>query len=169
MLYARISGIASYVPDDILDNEMLSKMVDTNDEWITTRVGIKERRILKKEGAGIDADECFADVARWCAMHHEEWELERLLKNGLHVSRENFTAMNACIEHGLTNAGKLLLDRGMNFDEFCAWAQRQPQREQNMETLNDLREYWRERQEAQSQANTPESQKTPENGGMVLG
>lgn len=52
MLYARISGIASYVPDDILDNEMLSKMVDTNDEWITTRVGIKERRILKKDGAG---------------------------------------------------------------------------------------------------------------------
>ena len=48
MLNARISGIASYLPDDILDNEMLSKMVDTNDEWITTRVGIKERRILKK-------------------------------------------------------------------------------------------------------------------------
>ena len=35
MLNAKISGIASYVPDDILDNEMLSKMVDTNDEWIT--------------------------------------------------------------------------------------------------------------------------------------
>ncbi len=52
MLNARISGIASYVPDDILDNEMLSKMVDTNDEWITTRVGIKERRILREEGAG---------------------------------------------------------------------------------------------------------------------
>lgn len=52
MLSARISAIASYVPDDILDNEMLSKMVDTNDEWITTRVGIKERRILRKDGAG---------------------------------------------------------------------------------------------------------------------
>lgn len=49
---ARISAIASYVPDDVLDNEMLSKMVDTNDEWITTRVGIKERRILHVEGAG---------------------------------------------------------------------------------------------------------------------
>ena len=45
---AKISGIASYVPDDILDNDMLSKMVDTNDEWITTRVGIKQRRILKE-------------------------------------------------------------------------------------------------------------------------
>ena len=52
MLYPKISGIASYVPDDILDNEMLSKMVDTNDEWITTRVGIKQRRILHLEGEG---------------------------------------------------------------------------------------------------------------------
>lgn len=52
MLNAKISGIASYVPDDILDNEMLSKMVDTNDEWITTRVGIKQRRILHGEGKG---------------------------------------------------------------------------------------------------------------------
>lgn len=47
MLNAKISGIASYVPDYVLDNEELSRMVDTNDEWITTRVGIKERRILK--------------------------------------------------------------------------------------------------------------------------
>ena len=59
MLNAKITGIASYIPDDILDNEMLSKMVDTNDEWITTRVGIKERRILKKDAGssymGIEA------------------------------------------------------------------------------------------------------------------
>lgn len=52
MLNAKISGIASYTPDDILDNEMLSKMVDTNDEWITTRVGIKERRILHDDSKG---------------------------------------------------------------------------------------------------------------------
>ena len=52
MVNARIAGIASYLPEDIIDNEMLSMMVDTTDEWITTRVGIKERRILKKEGAG---------------------------------------------------------------------------------------------------------------------
>lgn len=52
MVNAKISGIASYVPDDILDNEMLSNMVDTSDEWITTRVGVKERRILHCEGKG---------------------------------------------------------------------------------------------------------------------
>ena len=48
MLNAKITGIASYLPDDILDNEMLAQMVDTSDEWITTRVGVKERRILNK-------------------------------------------------------------------------------------------------------------------------
>lgn len=48
MKNAKITGIASYVPDYILDNEELSQMVETDDEWITTRVGIKERRILKK-------------------------------------------------------------------------------------------------------------------------
>jgi len=52
MTYARISGLASYAPDDILDNDTLSRMVDTSDEWITTRVGIKTRHILRKEGAG---------------------------------------------------------------------------------------------------------------------
>ncbi len=40
------------MPDDILDNHMLSEMVETTDEWITTRVGIKERRILHLEGEG---------------------------------------------------------------------------------------------------------------------
>ena len=49
MLNAIITGIASYVPDYVLNNEELSHMVDTNDEWIMTRVGIKERRILKKD------------------------------------------------------------------------------------------------------------------------
>lgn len=52
MYSAKITGIASYVPDYVLTNDELSQMVDTNDEWITTRVGIKERRIQKGEGLG---------------------------------------------------------------------------------------------------------------------
>ncbi|MBQ1725629.1 MAG: ketoacyl-ACP synthase III [Muribaculaceae bacterium] len=49
MRNAKITGVASYIPDYVLTNEELSHMVETNDEWITTRVGIKERRILKKD------------------------------------------------------------------------------------------------------------------------
>jgi 3-oxoacyl-[acyl-carrier-protein] synthase-3 len=47
---AAITGVAGYLPDYILTNEELSRMVDTNDEWIMTRVGIRERHILKEEG-----------------------------------------------------------------------------------------------------------------------
>ena len=49
---AVITGIGGYVPEDILTNEDISRMVDTTDEWIMTRVGIKERRILRGEGLG---------------------------------------------------------------------------------------------------------------------
>ena len=49
---AAITAVGAYVPDYVLTNKILETMVDTNDEWITTRTGIKERRILKKEGAG---------------------------------------------------------------------------------------------------------------------
>ena len=49
---AAITGIHGYVPEYILTNKELEKIVDTNDEWITSRTGIKERRILKGEGQG---------------------------------------------------------------------------------------------------------------------
>ena len=49
---AAITGIQGYVPDYILTNKELETLVETNDEWITTRTGIKERRILKGEGLG---------------------------------------------------------------------------------------------------------------------
>ena len=49
---AVITGVGGYVPDYVLNNDELSRMVDTNDEWIMSRVGIKERRILNEEGLG---------------------------------------------------------------------------------------------------------------------
>lgn len=49
---AAITAVGGYVPEYVLTNQILETMVDTNDEWITTRTGIKERRILKEEGLG---------------------------------------------------------------------------------------------------------------------
>ena len=49
---AAITGIQGYVPEYILTNKELETMVDTNDEWIVSRTGVKERRILKGEGKG---------------------------------------------------------------------------------------------------------------------
>ncbi|MDE7072775.1 MAG: 3-oxoacyl-ACP synthase, partial [Bacteroidales bacterium] len=47
---AAITGVGCYLPDYVLTNDELSRMVDTSDEWIMTRIGIKERRIQKEEG-----------------------------------------------------------------------------------------------------------------------
>ena len=49
---AAITAVGGYVPDFVLSNKVLETMVDTNDEWITTRTGITERRLLKESGKG---------------------------------------------------------------------------------------------------------------------
>ena len=49
---AVISAVGAYVPEYVLTNEEIGKMVETTDEWIMTRVGIKERHILKEPGEG---------------------------------------------------------------------------------------------------------------------
>jgi 3-oxoacyl-[acyl-carrier-protein] synthase III len=51
-IHAAITAVQGYVPEYVLTNKELEQMVDTTDEWITTRTGIKERRILKGEGKG---------------------------------------------------------------------------------------------------------------------
>jgi 3-oxoacyl-[acyl-carrier-protein] synthase III len=50
---AAITGVGGYVPDYVLTNQELETMVDTTDEWITTRTGVKERRILKGDNMGV--------------------------------------------------------------------------------------------------------------------
>ncbi|MEK8178923.1 beta-ketoacyl-ACP synthase III [Flavobacterium buctense] len=49
---AAITAVGAYVPEFVLSNQVLETMVDTNDEWITTRTGINERRLLKEKGKG---------------------------------------------------------------------------------------------------------------------
>ena len=49
---AAITAVGAYVPEDILTNKMLEELVDTTDEWILSRTGIKERRILKDPSKG---------------------------------------------------------------------------------------------------------------------
>ena len=74
---AAITGVAGYVPDYVLTNQELSKMVDTTDEWIMTRIGIKERRILKGEGLGTSHMAAFAvtDLLRKTNTHPDEVDM----------------------------------------------------------------------------------------------
>lgn len=58
---AIITAVEGYVPEDVIDNEMLSKMVDTSDEWIMTRIGIKTRHILKDHKGPSDMGKIVVD------------------------------------------------------------------------------------------------------------
>ena len=59
---AVIAGVGMYVPEKILDNKMLETMVETNDEWIQSRTGIKERRILEEGGTSVLATKAVEDL-----------------------------------------------------------------------------------------------------------
>ncbi|NDV79132.1 beta-ketoacyl-ACP synthase III [Dysgonomonas sp. 511] len=77
MIRAAITGISAYAPEDVLTNAELAKIVDTTDEWIMTRVGIKERRVLKGEhlGTSVMAKEAVSDVLRKTNTKPEEVEV----------------------------------------------------------------------------------------------
>jgi 3-oxoacyl-[acyl-carrier-protein] synthase-3 len=74
---AVITGVGGYVPDYVLTNEELSTMMDTSDEWITTRVGIKERRILKDKelGTSFMASKAVEDLLAKSGAKREEIDL----------------------------------------------------------------------------------------------
>jgi 3-oxoacyl-[acyl-carrier-protein] synthase-3 len=102
-IHAAITGVHGYVPEHILTNDDLSKMVDTSDEWITTRTGIKERRILR-DGACSDL-----------ALHAVQGLLEKTNTNPLDVELVILatvtpdypfpsTANVLCDKAGMTNA-----------------------------------------------------------------
>jgi len=74
---AAITAVGKYVPDHVLTNEMLESMVETNDEWIVSRTGIKERRILKEPSKGTSflAIKAAEDLIRKTKLDPKEIEL----------------------------------------------------------------------------------------------
>ncbi len=74
---AAITAVGAYVPEDVLTNRMLEEMVDTNDDWITSRTGIKERRILKdpKKGTSYLAIQAAKEILRKTNLDPKEIDL----------------------------------------------------------------------------------------------
>ncbi|MCJ7758315.1 MAG: ketoacyl-ACP synthase III [Gillisia sp.] len=74
---AAITAVGAYVPEDVLTNKMLEKMVETNDEWIYSRTGIKERRILKdpEKGTSFMAIKAAEDLIKKSKINPEEIDL----------------------------------------------------------------------------------------------
>lgn len=102
---AAITGIATYVPDYVLSNAELEKMVDTTDEWIRARTGITERRILKEEGKGTAfmAEKAIAELLE--KTNTDPLEVEALIFATV-TPDHTFpaTANKVCYNMGMSNA-----------------------------------------------------------------
>ncbi len=104
---AKIVGSGSYVPPDILTNADLEAIVDTSDEWITTRTGIKERHIASREMSGVD----MAVKASEAALENANWKPEdvEMVIVGT-VTPDYRLPSNSCVlqdRMGMVNAGTM--------------------------------------------------------------
>ena len=100
---AAITGVQGYVPEHVLSNEDLTKIVDTSDEWITTRTGIKERRIMKNGASSDMAAEAVKSLLKKKNIDPLEIELVVLAS----VTPDHLfpsTANILCDKVGITNA-----------------------------------------------------------------
>ena len=100
---AAITAVQGYVPEHVLSNEDLTKIVDTSDEWITTRTGIKERRIMKNGASSDMAAEAVKSLLKKKNIDPLEIELVVLAS----VTPDHFfpsTANILCDKVGMTNA-----------------------------------------------------------------
>lgn len=102
---AAITGVAGYVPEDVLTNFDLEKMVDTNDEWITSRTGIKQRHILKEEGKATSDMAVHAVNELLAKTNTDPSEIELLICGTVTADRVfPDTANTICDKVGINNA-----------------------------------------------------------------
>lgn len=91
---------------------------------------------------GIHADGSVQEIAAHCARNAVNWQMGCLLRDGMQISKENYGAMNAFIQHGWPEAGSILLDRGMDFDAFRQWAAEKKLDLSQNETYAQLEAHW---------------------------
>lgn len=121
IINSKIIGTGSYVPDFVLTNEMLEQMVDTNDEWITKRTGVKERHIAKGkrtwelgyeaakkavENAGIAPDEIDMLIVSSCTMDYYSPIMATMIAEKLGASKTAGMDINTCCT-GFINASDI--------------------------------------------------------------
>lgn len=90
---------------------------------------------------GIDANEYAAEVIRNLYRKRGPWPVRHLLEDGMRIDICNYSTLHACVQTGQLEAGKLLLERGMDFEKYQEWAAKQGSYESN-ETAVTLSEHW---------------------------
>ena len=110
---------------------------------------------------GIQPGNLAADILHTLTAQRQGWMAEQLLEHGMPVAPDNYAALYACLNNGAADIGKLLLDRGIDLDQYQAWAEHRPKSEEHGAAMEELAEYW-------SQMQIGPQQDGPSMGGMGL-
>lgn len=122
-----------------------------------------EQMALDLVDKGADANQYGAEIIQNLYAKHNPWLTERLLEKGMNIDSRNYSALHTCIKTEQLGAAKMLLDRGMDFEKYQAWATECHGRGGPEEAIASLAEHWEHLKSAQEQGAVLEA------GGMTLG
>ena len=94
-------------------------------------------------------------ILRTLTGQHQEWMAERLLEHGMPVEPDNYDALYACVSNQAVGAAKLLLDRGIDLEQYQLWAEHRPKGDGYTETMEELAAYWSELQNSTQPEDSP--------------
>lgn len=116
---------------------------------------------MKLVDKGIRPGGYAADILHTLTAQHQDWMAERLLEHGMPVAPDNYAALYVCLNNGAADIGKLLLDRGIDLEQYQAWAEHRPKSEEYGAAIEELAESW-------AQTQTESQQGGPAMGDMSL-
>ena len=95
---------------------------------------------------GIDANQYAAEIIRTFAGKRDEWITERLLEKGMRIDKQNFSALYACMDVGHIRAAELLLERGMDFEQYGQWTETRQRNPAHESITTALAAHWEQLQ-----------------------
>ena len=104
---------------------------------------------------GVRPGDEVAGILRTLTGQHQEWMAERLLEHGMPVEPNNYDALYACVSNQAVGAAKLLLDRGIDLEQYQLWAEHRPKGDGYAETMEELAAYWSELQNSTQPEDSP--------------
>lgn len=104
---------------------------------------------------GVQPGDEAAGVLRTLTAQGQAWMAEKLLEYGMPVEPDNYAALYACVSNQALGAAKLLLDRGIDLDQYQLWAEHRPKDDGYTETMEELAAYWSELQNSLRPEDSP--------------
>ena len=151
ILHAYMNGHRNIAKDLIAQctSEQIAAAPPNLLRWVAERLDFQTAMELVDKG--VQPGNYVVDVLRALTGQHQEWMAEKLLEHGMPVEPDNYAALYICVNNQALGAAKLLLDQGMDLEQYKAWAEKQRKNEGYEETMAELTQYWSELQSGPEQ------------------